>query len=311
MPRKLRLVFPDATYHVINRGNYRQPVFGTAGAAAAFESVVFEAVRRCGWHLHAYVVMKNHFHLAITTPQPNLVEGMQWLQVTFASRFNHYRREHGHLFQGRYKSLLVEPGESLVRVVDYIHLNPVRAKLTSPEDLLRHPWSSLRHYLHASSRPPELTCNAWLAALGLRDTPSCWREYLARLRHFGGDEDRQRRHGLTDLTRGWAIGTAGWRQAIAKEHSHLALHRDLSAKATAELREQRWIAVLKEKLRQHGKGLHDISRDRKGAPWKISIAVALRREGLAPYRWISNQLNMGHPRAVSFYVSQQIRLAGT
>ena len=112
MARKLRLEYPGPIYHVINRGNYRTGVFATAGAKAAFEKCLFEASAKSGWVLHAFVVMRNHYHLALETPTGNLVTGMQWLQATFANRFNRLRGERGHLFQGRYKALLVEEGGS-------------------------------------------------------------------------------------------------------------------------------------------------------------------------------------------------------
>ena len=130
--RKLRLEFPGAIYHVINRGNYRAWIFREVTARTAFQSCLFEACERSQWLLHAFVVMGNHFHLALKTPLGNLVAGMQWLQATFALRFNRRRREHGHLFQGRYKSLLVEAGLPLGQLCHYIYLNPVRANSRSP-----------------------------------------------------------------------------------------------------------------------------------------------------------------------------------
>ena len=88
MARKLRIQFENALYHVINRGNYRRDVFETAGAPKAFIAVLEEASTMFGWRVHAYVVMRNHYHLALETPKPNLVEGMHWLQGTIAARFN-------------------------------------------------------------------------------------------------------------------------------------------------------------------------------------------------------------------------------
>src|SRR5580698_5881166 len=113
MARKLRLEFPGAVYHVINRGNYRTDIFADEKTRAAFESCLFEACRKSAWILHALVVMTNHFHLGVETPDGNLVAGMHWLSTTFASRFNGLRHELGHLFQGRYKALLVEDGRCL------------------------------------------------------------------------------------------------------------------------------------------------------------------------------------------------------
>ena len=84
MVRKLRLEFPGACYHVINRGNYQADIFKTEQTKAAFEACLFEACRKSGWVLHAFVIMRNHYHLALETPEGNLVAGMQWLQATFA-----------------------------------------------------------------------------------------------------------------------------------------------------------------------------------------------------------------------------------
>jgi len=76
MPRKQRIEYPGAVYHVISRGNYRKELFLNQGTGEAFERCLFEAVERCGWKLHAYVIMSNHYHLAVETPEPNLVVGM-------------------------------------------------------------------------------------------------------------------------------------------------------------------------------------------------------------------------------------------
>jgi putative transposase len=115
MARKLRLEFAGACYHVLNRGNYRRDLFAGKGAAESFESCLFEAAVRFGWKLHAYVIMRNHFHLAVETPEPNLSDGMRWLQATWAARFNRFRGETGRPFQGRYKGLHVEPGHALAQ----------------------------------------------------------------------------------------------------------------------------------------------------------------------------------------------------
>jgi putative transposase len=88
-------------YHVINRGNYRQPVFNSVGAASAFEQTLWDALPRFGWRLHAYTLMNNHFHLAVETPLPNLSAGMHWLESTYATRFNRFRSERRKHQRGR------------------------------------------------------------------------------------------------------------------------------------------------------------------------------------------------------------------
>ena len=182
MPRPMRIQYPGALYHVLNRGNYRSNIFSNEGASRAFLVALHEVVARYGWRLHAYVLMSNHYHLALKTPQPNLVEGMHWLQGTFCNRFNRYRRQNGHVFQGRYKAILLEDKAALARVVDYIHLNPVRAGIASSVHVEEYPSGSLREFLKTKGRSAGLVCEDWLRErCGWRDTASGLRKYLQYL----------------------------------------------------------------------------------------------------------------------------------
>ncbi len=115
MARPLRIQFPGAIYHVMNRGNYRDNIFATSGAASAFVDCLWEACEQTKWKVHAYCVMRNHYHLAIETPEGNLVEGVHWLQSTYGNRFNRFRKENGRAFQGRYKAVLIETLQPLSR----------------------------------------------------------------------------------------------------------------------------------------------------------------------------------------------------
>lgn len=296
-------MYEGAIYHVINRGNYRKAVFGSVGAAQAFEEVMLEAASRSGWLVHGYVIMSNHYHLALTTPQPNLVEGMHWLQSTFSTRFNRMREEQGHLFQGRYKAQVVEPGESLARVVNYIHLNPVRARLIKPEQLPQFRWSSLRRFLGKSERPAYLEAASWMGVAGRADDPADWKDYVCWLEQIAADENAQKELRLVDLDRGWAIGTRAWRQALAEQHAQLALAPGLGRAEVREMLAVKWTQLLSEGLKSLGKTSEDVRMDRKGAAWKVELAIKLRAEGLAPNAWIAEHLHMGNPRSVSVYVS--------
>src|SRR5580698_1694568 len=148
MARKLRLEFPGAIYHVINRGNYRSDLFGTQGARGAFVRCLFEACQKFQWLLPAFVVMRNHFHLALETSEANLVCGMHWLETTFACRFNRLRDERGHLFQGRDKAILFEDGEALGRLCHYVYLNPARAGIVRVEELHAYTHGSFWYLWH-------------------------------------------------------------------------------------------------------------------------------------------------------------------
>ena len=153
MARKLRLQYAGAFYHVINRGNYRADVFASDGAKEAFLKCLGEACEKTGWKVHGYVVMRNHYHLALETPEPNLVAGMQWLQSTYANRFNRFRGERGHVFQGRYQAIVVEDAAHVGAVAHYIHLNPVRAGIVAVRQANDYQWSSLCFLAKRGVRP--------------------------------------------------------------------------------------------------------------------------------------------------------------
>ena len=136
MARKVRIEYSGAYYHVINRGNYRSWIFESEGARVSFLDCLKEVCLAKGWRLHSWVLMSNHYHLCIETPDPNLVDGMKWLQSTFANRFNRYRKANGHVFQGRYKAILLDV-DAVGPVCHYIYLNPVRAGLVEAAMLQR------------------------------------------------------------------------------------------------------------------------------------------------------------------------------
>ncbi len=138
--------------------------------------------------MHAYVLMRNHFHLAVETPEPTLGEGMHWRQSSMATRFNRLRLESGHLFQGRYQALLIEGVHALARVVDYIHLDAVRAKIVAPEQATGYRLSSLAALLR-DPRPLSSTVKDWLAAIGdWPDNAAGHRAYAAYLLELARDE---------------------------------------------------------------------------------------------------------------------------
>ena len=148
MPRSLRLEFPGAFYHVMARGNRRESIFHDDDDRRFFLSTLAEACAMTGWRVHTWVLMDNHYHLFIETPEPNLVAGMRWLQNTVTRRYNVRHVAGGRLFGDRYKAVLVEGADSYHyrTLVDYIHLNPVRARLVVPkksQSVLDYPWSSL------------------------------------------------------------------------------------------------------------------------------------------------------------------------
>jgi REP element-mobilizing transposase RayT len=159
--------YEGAVYHVMNRGDRGEAIFQGEGDRIIFLKTLAETCERTGWEVMAYVLMGNHYHALIHTPEANLVRGMKWLQSTYTLRCNAWRRERGHLFQGRYKAVPVEAEEDgcLRRMADYIHLNPLRAGLIGDADRLEsYLWSSYGWCLKPPSKRP-----AWLKVARVLD----------------------------------------------------------------------------------------------------------------------------------------------
>jgi REP element-mobilizing transposase RayT len=145
MTRPLRVEYPDAYYHVINRGNYQEKIYLNDRDKEKFIKYLEKASERFSVIFHGYCLMSNHYHLLIQTPDSNLSKAMQWINVSYATYFNRKRDRHGHLFQGRFKAILIDADEYLKHLSRYIHLNPVRAKMvSSPSD---YQWSSYSAFI--------------------------------------------------------------------------------------------------------------------------------------------------------------------
>ena len=306
MPRKLRIEYEGALYHVLNRGNYRRDVFETAGAAQAFLSALEEGSGIYGWRVHAFVVMRNHYHLAVETPKANLVDGMHWLQSTIAARFNRFRDVRGHLFQGRSQAILLEDFPTLARVVNYIHLNPVRAGVVEAEKAMDFPWSSLARFMKGP-RFQALRAVDWLEAHGLSDTKAGWRDYVEQLVELAGDKESQKLQGFATLSKGWAIGTPGWRKALAQDHAHRAISPGIEAAQKRDLKEARWQDSLQALMTAAKRTNAEAISTPKGSTWKIQLAKKLRQSEGASIAWIAENLHMGRPGAVRTYLSQNYR----
>ncbi|MEO6874715.1 MAG: transposase [Opitutaceae bacterium] len=217
-----RLESAGGVFHVINRGNYKAPVFASDGAKAAFLKCLGETCERAKWQVHAWCLMSNHYHLAIKTPLANLAEGMGWFQSTFASRFNRLRNERGHLFQGRYKSLVVDPNQGLGPVCHYIHLNPVEAGLCKVEALPEDRWTSLSWLFRPRARPHWYEPWPALAHAGdLPDNSAGWRNYLAYLAWLAADEPARKEQQFEAMCRGWIIGGLEFAKTVMRQRQEL------------------------------------------------------------------------------------------
>ena len=304
MPRALRVEYAGAIYHVMNRGNQRQNIFRDDFDRRHFLMALGEACAKTGWQIHAYCLMRNHFHLVIETPSANLVAGMKWLLGVYTKRFNIRHKTCGHLFAGRYKALVVDgSGNGYLRTVgDYVHLNPVRARLIRRNHRLSDfNWSSYGEYLKApGQRPVWLRTGRLLGEKGIpQDSPAGRREFARQM------EERRRQEtddAYEQIRQGWCLGDEEFRQAL------LARGKAAGASHYGEERRERDKAkagrLVAEGLARLGWKESDLALHRKGDANKVSLAAQLRRETTMSLKWIASQLHMGSWTYVSNLLSQ-------
>ena len=144
MARPHRIDYPDTFYHVLSRGNEKRPIYYEPEDYMKFLELLGKTTEKFHVEIHAYVLMENHYHLLIRTRQANLSRAIQWLGVTYTGWLNRRHNRSGHLFQGRFKSFLIEDDRYFTAMCYYIHGNPVRAGIV--EEVTAYPWSSGRAY---------------------------------------------------------------------------------------------------------------------------------------------------------------------
>mgnify|MGYP000468063423 FL=1 len=201
MARPLRIEFSGALYHVTSRGDGREDIFIDDSDRQIFLAVLQQVYERFNWQCYSYCLMSNHYHLLINTPEGNLSQGMRQLNGVYTQRFNRSHNRVGHVFQGRYKAILVQKDSYLLELSRYIVLNPVRAGMVRfAKDW---PWSSYRSTAGISTCPPWLHADWLLAAFAKRknkaveqycvfvaegkNQPSPWKQLKNQI--YLGDDD--------------------------------------------------------------------------------------------------------------------------
>jgi REP element-mobilizing transposase RayT len=297
MARKLRVEYPGAVYHVMNRGDRREAIFKDDQDRERFLETLGEVCVKTGWQVHALCLMPNHFHLVVETPQGNLVAGMKWFLGTYTSRFNRRHKLFGHLFSGRYKALIVDGSGNgyLKTVCDYVHLNPARSRgggmLTPEQPLREYRWSSWPEYLKSpGKRWPWLRVERLLGEYQIPKDSAAGRRVLEE-----AVEARRAAESGADykaIRRGWCFGEKTFRQELlaqmterrgAEHYGAERLETDLEKAERllrAELKARRWQEA-------------DLSKRAKGDPAKVAMAGRLREETTVTVKWIAARLQMG------------------
>jgi putative transposase len=167
MSRPLRIEYPNAFYHVMNRGRRREKIFFNDDDRYLFLSILAESVKLFNIKIYAYCLMSNHYHLLVSTPDANLARAMRHINGLFTQGVNRRHKLEGSVFKGRYKSVLIDESECFERCVRYIHRNPIKAGLE--KELGEYPWSSHNGYLTPRKRLDWLCVDEALSFFGDRE----------------------------------------------------------------------------------------------------------------------------------------------
>ncbi len=194
MARPLRIEFKGALYHILSRGNERRNIFFGDDDYKVFLGVLEEMSKRFEVDIFAYVLMSNHYHLLIRTNQPNLSKSMQWVGTTYTRRFNLKHFRSGHLFQGRFKSILVQNDAYLMQLSCYIHRNPLRAGLVNR--LADYRWSSYRAYAYKASNSSWLKKDLIFSQCNGEDSYKAYREKVQKYSEEEAKVFENLRHGI-------------------------------------------------------------------------------------------------------------------
>lgn len=307
MPRLPRIEYAGAIYYLMSRGNRRDDIFHDDVDRQDFLRTLAETCQKTGFQIHAYCLMRDHFQLVVETPNANLIAGIRWLLSTYTLRLNHRHKLAGHVFSGRYRSMLVDgatPGY-LKTVCDFVHLNPVRSSLLKAgERLLSFPWSSFPSYLASPKyRPDWLRVDRLLAEHGIAKDDETGRQEFERLMEA-------RRAQATDdsvwdcLRRGWCVGGEQFRlQSLERMagklgDSHAGELRRESMEAKGE-------QIIAEELKRLGWAEEDLKSRHKSDPDKVALAARLRRETTLTLKAIAARLHMGTWKSAATRLQQR------
>lgn len=325
MPRSIRIEYEGAYYHVMARGNRQEMIFSDDDDRHYFLRALGEVSKMTGWEIHAWVLMGNHYHLFIRTPEANLVAGMKWFQNTYTRRFNVRHKKWGRLFGDRYKAILVEGDNKYYyeTLWDYIHLNPIRAGLIKPnkrQSVLDYRWSSLAggYALPKSKREEWMYCTEGFKIFDFPDTIIGRRQMVNRLDRKVIQQEAERcgipleteklDHRYSHLNKGWYWGTQAFSKKLFSFTENFFYQKKLriyhSAAAYRAHNLQQAEFWLEEALAQAGLTQEDLLKLNGADARKIFIALFLRKMTTASNDWLAKKLKMKSGANVSYHLKK-------
>ena len=319
MPRKARLEYEGAIYHVMSRGDRREAIYLDDKDRERFLETLEEMCQKTGAVIYSYVLMGNHYHLLLGTPLGNLVAAMTWLQSTYTARFNARHRQCGHVFAGRYKAIPVQediPEYALV-VSDYIHLNPARAKMLGEGALREYRWSSFPALSGFRCLPEWVDGKSLLGwhrwDIGNRKERRAYWRYLENRAKECPEGDVEE---LKELRRGWFLGEESFREMLqeivekttgGKKRQSFS-GEELGGKDEAEA--ERLLARGMETLE-----LEDVQKLAKNDIRKQALTWLIKSRAVVGHEWVAEKLGMGHrsnmTRALAVFQRSETKAART
>ncbi len=315
MPRKPRIEYEGAVYHVMSRGNRQASIYNDDTDRERFLETLADVCTRTGWIVHSYVLMSTHYHLLLETPEGNLVIGMKWLQGTYTQRFNARHREWGHLFQGRYKALVIDndSDDYFPIVSTYIHLNPARAKMFDliNAKLSDYHWSSYPLYLRPSKRPSWLSTDQVFNCLHMGDDRRGRSEYRQYMQNWVAEiarskDPRQLNPDWKNIRRGWFLGCDSFKERLLDRIEELKSDYKSSSFCGTEIRlhnERQAKRLLSIGMKQLNVTEKSLELSPKGSPKKRVLAWYIRKRTIVSNEWLALHLKSGHSANISRLVS--------
>jgi len=296
------LEYEGAVYHVMSRGNNRGSIFGDDEDRKVFLATLGEACGRTGAVVYSYVLMGNHYHLLLGTPQGNLVATMQWLQSTYTARYNAKHRQCGHLFAGRYKAIPIQEDDPAYgRIVsDYIHLNPARAGLVCGEgkpELKDYPWSSFPGLCGFVKLPEWVEGKSVLGwhhwEIRRKTHRAAYWRYLENRAVEGEDKED-----LKAMRRGWFFGGEEFLERLGEVVKGAVAEKkreSFEGEALSRHDESEAERLLKSGTSALGlRGIEEVRALRKSDKRKQALVWLVRSQTVVGHEWILERLEMGH-----------------